>query len=391
LTQQVGLNCLVGYYLPSFNLNSDYLDTFGLRWQLNSEWSFFEHEQLLRLEGYRRDLMPSVSYPMRNSWGFIIPKVSYQISDYEQTNQLTEETTKISRDLPISSLDMGLYFDRDLKLFEKEYTHSLIPRLFYVYIPYRNQQGINVFDTNLSGNGFQELWRENRFSGIDRVGDTNHISFAVTNSLTNNVTGEKLFDFKLGRKYYLEDSFVGLRREALQNNDDSPWLAEVNFKLNDSFNFSSFIEWDQRLDQTNEARSSIQFEPWANHIVNLSHRYRNITTRETEESDFSFAWPVSERWRLVGRWYHDLDFGQTIDSFLGVEYESCCWAVRLLAQRYLNTTLAASGEPIELDDERYSQSISLQFIFKGVGSAGQSGLGEFLESNIDGYQDPFIK
>jgi LPS-assembly protein len=335
--------------------------------------------------------MPSLSYPLRNSWGFFIPKVSYLASEYEQENQITNEVTNISRELPVSSLDMGLFFDRGLSLFNKNYTHSLIPRLFYVYIPYREQQQIALFDTNLSSNGFQQLWRENRFSGIDRIGDANHVSIAITNALKDNQSGQQVVDFVIGRKYYIDDSLVSLGRDIVVNNSDSPWLAEVNFRLNDSLKLSSFIEWDETLDRSNEARSSIKYEPKDNHIVNLSHRYRDIAGRVAEESDFSFAWPVSKKWRLLGRWYRDLDSKQTIDSFLGVEYESCCWAIRFTAQRYLNTALSPSGEPIQLNDGRYNEGFNLQFIFKGVGSAGQSGLGEFLESNIDGYDDPFLK
>ena len=94
--------------------------------------------------------------------------------------------------------------------------------------------------------------------------------------------------------------------------------------------------------------------------------------------------------RLVGRWYNDLQRGKTIESFFGVEYESCCWAIRLVAQKYLNIQFDNSGLPLTDNNNQYSNRFQFQFVFKGLGSAGNSGISELLESGIRGYKDPFL-
>ncbi|TQV87720.1 LPS-assembly protein LptD [Aliikangiella coralliicola] len=377
-------------YLPSININADHLADSGFRWQLSSEWTQFEHPDSAQLEGTRTNLTPSLSYPMNAIWGFTIPKLSYQMTRYEQESQLSGQKQSITRDLPIFSLDSGLYFDRKTRMNEEDYTHSLIPRVFYSYIPHREQDEINNFDTTLPVFGFNQLWRENRFSGIDRVGDTNHVSVALTNTLVKDASGEQVFKFSLGRRYYFDDRTVQLAGQTIEQESTSPWLAELEFKLSQSTTYRGFIDWDERSENTNQARSVIKFEPKPNHIVNLSHRFREIAGDLIEESDFSFAWPINSEWRLLGRWYNDMNRDKTIEALAGIEYESCCWAVRLVAQKYLNTQLDGSGNPILISDDEYSDGIHLQFVFKGLGSAGESGLSGLLESSITSYRDPFL-
>jgi len=115
-----------------------------------------------------------------------------------------------------------------------------------------------------------------------------------------------------------------------------------------------------------------------------------IAGQVNEEMDFSFAWPINDRWRLVGRWYNDLQRKQTVEALAGIEYESCCWAIRLVVQKYLNTQLDSLGAPITIGTDQYSDGIHFQFVFKGLGSAGQSGLTDLLEASIAGYRDPFL-
>lgn len=377
-------------YLPSLNARADYLSEAGFRWQLDSEWSRFKHNDINRLEGTRTNIMPSLSYPIRANWGELTPKLSYQATYYQQQSQISGDETNVSRTLPIFSLDSRLYFDRKAELFSESYTHTLSPRVFYSYIPNKKQTDINLFDTTLPILGFNQLWRENRFSGIDRVGDTNHVSVALANTLVKNNSGKELFRFNLGRKFYFEDRQVQLDNSFTDIKNASPWLAEVSFKLDDSLSFDGFIEWDDDREDTNQASARIKFEPKANHIVNLSHRYRDIAGQVNEETDFSFAWSINDGWRFLGRWYNDLRRDQMVEALAGIEYESCCWAIRLVAQRYLNTQLDAQGIPIVIGNERYNNGIYFQFVFKGLGSAGRSGMSELLESSVHGYRDPLL-
>ncbi|WP_444997206.1 LPS-assembly protein LptD [Aliikangiella sp. IMCC44359] len=380
-------------YLPSWLATADYLSDSGFRWQWTSDITRFEHKNSEQVEGERMSLLPGVSFPMRNLWGYLTPKLNYQLSRYKQTSLIESSEITTTRNVPIISLDSGIYLDRQLQIGGKDYTHTLAPRLFYTYIPYRNQDSINNFDTTQGDFGFSRLWQENRFTGVDRVGDTNQLSFALGNSLVDESSGNEIVRLSVGRIYYFADREVRLNpADEAETEQQSPWLTEVEYRLNSAFSLTGLIQWDEGSKQTQRAQTRINFEPKDNHIVNLTHRYRDVDGNFNEEIDFSFAWPLNDKWRLLGRWYNDLQREQVIERLVGVEYESCCWAIRLVAQKYLNTQLDSSGISTTLaGNERYNDGVYLQFVFKGLGSVGPSGMDDLLSSSITGYKDPFSR
>ncbi|MET1254553.1 LPS-assembly protein LptD [Aliikangiella maris] len=377
-------------YLPSWQISADHLSDNGIRWQLDSEITQFSHKDVKQIEGIRAHLSPTISYPMQQSWGYLIPKVAFQASRYEQQDQLTDDKQTLSRHLPVVSLDSGIYLDRHYTMGESHYTYALEPRLKYTYIPYRNQQAINVFDTTLPDFTLYQLWQENRYSGIDRIGDTEQLSVALGNRILNNSHGAEIARLTLGRIYYLADRKAQLANGFIQTEQQSPWLAELEYQIGATLSLRSQVQWDDTTNQTQRAQIQINFEPKDNQIVNLTHRYRDVDGKTNEELDLSFAWPINDKWRILGRWYSDLEQDQTIERLFGVEYSSCCWAIRLVSQKYLNTQLDAMGTPTLVDRARYNDGIHLQFVFKGLGSTGQSGLQEVIADSIPGYQDPFL-
>lgn len=391
LSHQSLINVESYRYLPSWTVDGDYLSESGLRWQWSSEITQFEHKNQQQLEGRRVNILPSVSFPMRASWGHLIPKFGYQVSRYEQESQIDGSQQSRSRDLPIFSLDSGIYLDREIEMGDEGYTHSLMPRIFYTYIPFENQSQLNNFDTGVADFSFDQFWRENRFTGVDRVGDSNQFNLALGNSLLSHKTGQEIINLQLGRIFYLDDRQVQLSGNEIDMSEQSPWLAQLDWRVNSTLSVSSLIEWDETDSHTNRTETRINFEPKDNHIVNLSHRYRDLAGQEVEELDFSFAWPINDRWRFFGRWYNDLTESQTIQALAGIEYESCCWAIRLAAERYLDTPqLNSLGMPIPVE-EQYVDDILLQFVFKGLGNAGSSRIGDNLAKSIAGYHDRFAQ
>ena len=388
--------------LPSLLSKADYYQaSSGLRWQFESDFTAFAHSDKNRIEGARINLKPSISYPIQRSYAWLTPKLSYQITQYQQDNLLTNEQIDVDRDLPIFSLDTGLFFDRSIEWNNKPTTHSLEPRVFYAYIPNREHADINNFDSRLPNFSFSQLWQENRFAGVDRIGDTNHLSVALTNRFVKDETGEQILAFSFGRKIYFDDRQVQLDASLpIETTRSSPWLAEVSYQASSSVEFSGFIEWDDGKGtgstnkSTNLARSQIKFEPIQDHIVNLSHRVRNTNGFSNEEIDFSFAWPINDEWRLVGKWYNDLKLGRTAEALFGFEYDSCCWAVSIVSRRYLDVRLDAFGNPISGDllagrEDEFNSGIQFQFVFKGLGSPGQKSVSQLLRNSIRGYQSRF--
>jgi len=388
--------------LPSLISSADYFHPVtGLRWQFESDFTRFDHSDKNKMIGQRFNALGAVSFPLQNSYSWLTPKLSYQLTHYQQQDILSNDKDSISRNLPIFSLDSGLYFDRAMQWKKQSITHSLEPRIFYAYIPNEEQQLINNFDTRTPDFSFSQLWRENRFSGVDRIGDTNHIAVALTNRFVKDKTGEQLLSLSMGRKFYFEDRQVQLTDiNPIDTQSVSPWLLEVNYSATANIEFSGFIEWSDEKDSvganrgTNLARSRIKFEPIEDHIVNLSHRVRNNEHFNNEELDLSFAWPINDEWRLVGRWYNDLQNNRTSETLFGFEYESCCWAVSIVSHRYLDVRLDSLGNPLPTSfvgdgNEEFNSGVQLQFVFKGLGNPGEKGVSKLLEKNIRGYRSRF--
>jgi LPS-assembly protein len=91
-----------------------------------------------------------------------------------------------------------------------------------------------------------------------------------------------------------------------------------------------------------------------------------------EQTDFSFAWPLGKKWNAIGRYNYSLQDNKALDRFAGLEYETCCWAVRLVGQR---SVVRSSGEA--------QTSVSFQFELKGFSNVG-SGSTQSLERDILG-------
>ena len=77
-------------------------------------------------------------------------------------------STELSRRLPISSVDTGLVLERTMGNAGR--LQTIEPRLLYVNIPYRAQDGLPVFDTIQPDLNLVQLYRKNRFLGVDRIG-----------------------------------------------------------------------------------------------------------------------------------------------------------------------------------------------------------------------------
>ncbi|NVK22480.1 MAG: LPS assembly protein LptD [Kangiellaceae bacterium] len=355
----------------------------GLHANIHTELTRFDKDNALVANRYHVE--PTLSWSHETLYSFVRPKVSYAFTQYEQEDPLGNKSS-ITRGLPTASVDAGLFFERDFSLDSGNYTQTVEPHLFYLYTPFEEQNDIGVFDTSLPTFNFTQLFSRNRFSGLDRIADANQISGALTSRILDEQGREKM-SLSLGRIVYLQDRKVQLIDSlAKETAKQSGLLAEINWRWTDSIEVKSSIEWDDQTNDTKHGLLNLHYEPQPNHIINLGHRYRERLGRKQEEAELAFAWPIKDNWRLLGRYNQDLTENRTNDSFIGLEYESCCWAVRLVARRYLNIQLDNEGFIAPGQSDEHSSGVFLQFVLKGIGSLRGSTT-EFLEESIYGYED----
>ncbi|MFT5501509.1 MAG: LPS-assembly protein [Woeseiaceae bacterium] len=353
--------------LPQLTANGYWPDSFlGLNFGFGSELVYFDRE--VGVTGWRANASPQIELPIGKPGWFVVPALALDYTTYNLDGLLPGQDSKPSRSLPIASIDTGMIFERQLKTNGR--IQTLEPRLLYVNVPYRNQDGLPVFDTIVPDLNLVQLYRKNRFLGVDRIADTDQLSIGVTSRIMDADSGRELMSATIGQALYLSDQAVDLPGQPLAIGDSSDYIAELSFLLYDNLNFDIGHQWSNGDTGTTQSEARLQYRPQTNKILNFAYRYRR---QALEQGDVSWSWPVSQTWNFVGRYNYSFRDKRTLEQFYGLEYESCCWGFRLVTRRYISTR-----------DGTTDSSIGLQFVLKGMMSVGTSA-DKLLEHGILGY------
>lgn len=324
--------------------------------------------------GGRIDVQPSLSYPLRTAALFLVPRANVRYTGYHLADTPPGQNSDPSRLLPTLSVDAGAFLERRWRFGTDSLIQTLEPRAYYLLVPFEDQTDIPVFDTGRFTFGFHQLFRDNRFSGPDRVGDANQLTLALTSRLLSSATGEEFLRASFGQIAYFRDREVALPDETPQIGSSSDIVADLTTRLWRRWLFSGAFQWNTNEGRTESMAASIRYQPDPSRIVNLSYRFRD---KVVNQSDFSFRYPVARRWGIVGRWAYAFDDDTTVDAFTGFEYESCCFAVRAIARRFLTD---GTGE--------FNTGFFLQLELKGLGGLGAEAT-TFIKQSIPGYQPGF--
>jgi len=355
--------------LPRITVNSQFQPLANnTQLELRNELVQFDRESTVT--GTRLHVVPSVAWPNSNSWSFFEPRLQYALTEYKLEDN-DPDPNSISRYIPTFSLDSGLIFER-LASAQRGWVQTLEPRLFYLYTPYQDQDDIPDFDTANLTQTLSNFFAYNRFSGSDRIGDTNQFTLGLASRMYSRQTGQETMNLSLGQIYYLQDRRVSLNGTI----DDSPksdLIAEfslipdpgwrVNAKLVHGQEESSFT---QKNLSVNYARQGI--------AANFEYFF---TDQILEQVAVSTAFPVGNHWALIAKSHQSLKFDEPVQNLLGLAYESCCWGIKILA-----------SETNDADFIVIDRAIYFEITFKGLSRAGQDVEGK-LRNSITGYQPTF--
>ena len=337
--------------LPQITLNSRYaIKNNSFNYSLKSEAVRFDHDNY-KVIGDRVHIKPEITYPFRSDAGFFEPKLAIQHTSYNL--QQTSTDSKLSRTVPTFSFNSGLFFERDSQLFSNNYIQTLEPQLFYVYVPYIDQSAFPVFDTSAYAFNVNQSFADYRFSGIDRIGDDNRLTAALTTRFIDQENGKEMFMARVGQIYYFSDRKVQLPTVAVETGSRSNIIAEVKVQPG-NWNVSSQLEWDPEL-KVNVSSSNQLGYKHKKFNFNLAHRYQR-NTLETREMNLN--WELNSHWNLHAAHLYDLQNNHIVENLFGINYESCCWGLRLSTkERYLSSSQTDRG-------------IYLELILKGLGGFG---------------------
>jgi LPS-assembly protein len=342
----------------------------GTSYQLAAEYVNFHRTDSMR--GHRITLAPGISLPLRETWGFVEPKLGARYVGYDLTDVDPGIDDSASTFTGLFSLDSGLYFDRSTDWFGNGVTQTLEPRLFYLYVPEEDQDDQAVFDTGVFDFNFDNLFRENRFNGPDRIGDANQMTLALTSRMLSDQSGTELLRASIGQILYFEDREVTLPGETVADDSSSALAAELAARLGGGWYTRGGIQWDPHdgSGNTDQALAQLGYRDDDNRVFNLAYRLRDGVT---EQTDVAVYWPVNEQFSLIGRHNYCLQENRLLEALAGIEYGECCWRLRAVARRYTNN----SG-----DD--HDTSFLIQLELNGLGRFGDD-IDKTLERGIYGY------
>jgi LPS-assembly protein len=357
----------------------------GLTWSGLTEYADFR-QGALTPTGSRFVLFPTVAWDRRGAAWFFTARgsVNYRQYDLDQTTLVLNEK-RPSVTVPMGSLDGGLVFEREDRVFDTDIVQTLEPRAFYVYIPYRRQDQTPIFDTALDDFNFSQLFVENRYLGNDRIGDANQLTLALTSRIIDPPTGAERLRLAVGQRFYFSDQRVTLNEEP-RSAGRSDFLLGADGKLTDAWALTSLLQYNFDATQVERFNAGVRYTPAPGKALSAIWRYTRqfdpgSGVEEIKQIDVAGQWPVTPHLTLLGRWNYSFVDNKTLEGVAGIEYNGDCWVLRLVVQRLTTTT------------QQTTNSVFLQLELNGLARVGTSPL-ELLRRNVPGYtptNDPSLR
>ena len=352
--------------LPRITANGHWQDGGGFGSGFEAELTDFRREA--GTTGWRGRVRPGISFDYTRPGFYIRPRASWDLTAYRLDDAPTADATP-SRSLSILTFDSALQLERTTGRNDAHLV-TLEPRINYVYIPYRNQDMLPVFDSGTPDPNFVWLFRENRYSGFDRIGDANNLTLGVTTRMLQASTGQQFLSATIGQTLHFSQPRVTLPGETIDTRRRSDLLANIDLTAYRNWNVHYDLAWDPAESHTEKSLLELQYLAAGNQVVNLGYRY---TRGSVDQGEVSAAWPVGRHWDLYGRRVYSFRDRSPLETFAGMQYRSGCWGVRLVIR---DSVSSRSGQR--------ETGWYLQLELKGLSSVG-SGADSFLQGSIQGY------
>ena len=395
--------------MPRVDANGHYrIDSTDLVLDLRQHYVTFEHnqnnlvgsgtpltmdDQFTTITGNRFRANYGVTWDKEWLWGYFKPRLAAKYVTYQLEDALLgHQDLNPDAFVPVTSLDTGLYFERETPMF-KGFIHTLEPRLYYVNSAYEDQSAIPNFDTSDLTFSYHQLFRDDRFSGGDRIGDTEQATLGLTTRLIDSHTGQEKIRFSIGQVYYIADRKVTLvpQESAELTRDSSDIATELSGAIGKHWRYQTDLLANDDASVINKGSFSLRYNNEANNIYNLSYRYTrrdNVLSGNTfvrsdiDQVDTSFSLPFADNWSVLGRYNYDLNTKQELEVFAGLQYSSCCWSTSIVARRWIDRD---DNFIIGAEDLEHNNGIFFQIQFRGLAGTGNR-VDSILSEGIYGYQ-----
>ncbi|MBO2915021.1 LPS assembly protein LptD [Enterobacter sichuanensis] len=422
----------VGYAIQNFNatvstkqfqvFSSQSASTYGAEPQLDVNWYqndvgpfdtrvyaqavHFVNTNSDMPEATRIHLEPTINLPWSNDWASLNTEAKLMATHYQQKNvddyNANPNNTghleeSVNRTLPQFKMDGKLIFERDMGLLADGYTQTLEPRMQYLYVPYRDQSNIQNYDSSFLQSDYSGLFRDRTYGGLDRIASANQLTTGVTTRVYDDAAVER-FNVSVGQIYYFTESRTGddnINWEKDNKTGSLVWAGDTYWRMTDRWGLRGGLQYDTRLDNIATSSAAIEYRRDEDRMVQLTYRYASpeyiqatlpdYANREQYKDGISqvggaASWPIADRWSIVGAYYFDTNTSKPADQMVGLQYNSCCYALRVGYERKLN------GWNTDNNQSKYDNVIGFNVELRGLSSNYGLGTQQMLRSNILPYR-----
>lgn len=391
--------------MPQLDVNYYYNDLGPFDTHIYGQAVRFDNVNDSLPEATRLHIEPSINLPLSNRWASLDTEVKMLATHYQQDNldryrrydsaAAAKLDDSVNRTLPQFKLDGKLVFERDM-VWVQNFTQTLEPRVQYLYRPYRNQSNINIYDSTLLQSDFSGLFRDRNYGGLDRISSANQMTTGLTTRIYDDASVER-FNASIGQVYYFTRSRTGDDEIHWDNDKETGsilWAGDTYWRITDRWGLRGGTEYDTRLNTIATGSGSIEYRRDADRLIQLNYRYASpeyiratlpisfSTTKQYKDGinqvGMTGSWPIANRWSVVGAYYYDTNVSKPAEQMIGVQYNSCCYAIRVGYERKINGWKYGKGE--------YDNSIGFNIELRGLSSNYGLGSKEMLRSGIIPYQ-----
>ncbi len=364
---------------------------------------------------------PMINLPLSNGWASLNTEAKLMVTHYQQGdidwyNRQPQRVdnhldSTVNRVLPEFKTNGKLVFTRDMN-WSPGYTQTLEPRVQYLYIPYRDQSNIMAYDSTLLQYDYNGLFRDRAYGGLDRINSANQITTGITTRVFDDELVER-FNASIGQIYAFSHPHNGISKSYYNQNDTAVsdntrllddgdkgsviWAGDTYWRINDSWSARGGIEYDSRLDDITQGNAVLEYRRDTDRMVQLNYRFTspkyikatlpNIRwpgyQQGISQMGATMSWPISDAWSVVGAWYFDTKARQTADQLLGMQYSSCCYAVRFGYERKITNWDYTRNE------SKYDNAIWFNIELRGLSANYGLGTNRMLREGILPYQRSF--
>ena len=341
---------------------------------------------------------------MSISSSFGLKSINYDLDDGVQSNSVS---------IPNFKLDIStLLFKKN-----KMDLHILKPRFIYGYVEYEDQDINPIFDTNKISM-MNQIFNNERFSGMDRIGDQNFYTLSMEYK-KRHMNMEKI-SMSISKKFYLEDRNIWLDNmhmdmtpmddEMMGMNpmimpamnmmqmpmDEGPlmvmgkWMPNMNTMI---MGYSSYLQEQEKVPM---AGITIK-QDFEKGTLGYAKRYTRMAgdfMTTLDYSEFYADLKIRSNLSLIAKFKRDDESTSKIESVFGLGYENCCFIFRVTTSdknlsKYL--PILESDSYMYLNDAwdniiriENKSRVNFQFEFKGLNSSFEK-IGRLMNNSIFNY------